>query len=88
MLFAFLLILSLDGSTYAFGIYSREHRSAMGTNVSIPAGLLNEVTPPWVVLTVGAAMNLTWYLMVYFSLASRVVHQPIWLICAYIYAGH
>ena len=73
-LFACLLILSASGATYAFGIYSRALKSALGydqravatlaffkdlgSNVGVPAGLLSEVAPPWAVLAVGAAMNL------------------------------
>ncbi|CAL4940393.1 unnamed protein product [Urochloa decumbens] len=85
MLFACLLIMSSSGATYAFGIYSRELRSAMGydqqavatlaffkdlgANLGVHAGLLNEVAPPWLLLAAGAAMNLAGYLMVYLSLA-------------------
>ncbi|CAD6232368.1 unnamed protein product [Miscanthus lutarioriparius] len=93
----------VGGATYAFGIYSQELRSVMGydqcavatlaffkdlgPNVGVPAGLLNEVAPPWLVLAVGATMNLAGHLMVYLSLASRVARPPVWLMCAYIYAG-
>ncbi|OEL30029.1 hypothetical protein BAE44_0008951 [Dichanthelium oligosanthes] len=103
-LFACLLILSASGATYAFGIYSRALRSSLGydqravatlaffkdlgSNVGVPAGLLNEVAPPWAVLAVGAAMNLAGYLMVYLSLAGRVARPPpVWLMCAYVCAG-
>ncbi|CAD6255818.1 unnamed protein product [Miscanthus lutarioriparius] len=91
-LFACLLILSASGATYAFGIYSRALKSALGydqravatlaffkdlgSNVGVPAGLLSEVAPPWAVLAVGAAMNLAGYLMVYLSLAGRVPAPP------------
>jgi hypothetical protein len=77
-LFACLLILSALGATYAFGVYSPLLKSALGydqravatlaffkdlgSNVGVPVGLLNEVAPPWVVLAVGAAMNLGGYL--------------------------
>ncbi|ONM27389.1 Major facilitator superfamily protein, partial [Zea mays] len=87
-LLACLLILSASGATYAFGIYSRALKSALGydqravatlaffkdlgSNVGVPAGLLSEVAPPWAVLAAGAAMNLAGYLMVYLSLAGRV----------------
>ncbi|KAG2564053.1 hypothetical protein PVAP13_8KG334400, partial [Panicum virgatum] len=102
-LFACLLILSASGATYAFGIYSRALRASLGydqravatlaffkdlgSNVGVPAGLLNEVAPPWAVLAVGAAMNLAGYLMVYLSLAGRVARPPVWLMCAYVCAG-
>jgi hypothetical protein len=102
-LFACLLILSASGATYAFGIYSRALRTSLGydqravatlaffkdlgSNVGVPAGLLNEVAPPRAVLAVGAAMNLAGYLMVYLSLAGRVARPPVWLMCAYVCAG-
>ncbi|RCV39481.1 hypothetical protein SETIT_8G228000v2 [Setaria italica] len=102
-LFACLLILSASGATYAFGIYSRAIRMSLGydqravatlaffkdlgSNVGVPAGLLNEVAQPWAVLAVGAAMNLAGYLMVYLSLAGRVARPPVWLMCAYVCAG-
>ncbi|CAN6294438.1 unnamed protein product [Urochloa humidicola] len=92
MLFACLLIMSSSGATYAFGIYSRELRSAMGydqhavatlaffkdlgANLGVHAGLLNEAAPTWLLLTAGAAMNLAGYLMVYLSLAGRVARPP------------
>jgi hypothetical protein len=91
-LLACLLILSASGATYAFGIYSRTLKSALGydqravatlaffkdlgSNVGVPAGLLSEVAPPWAVLAAGAAMNLAGYLMVYLSLAGRVAAPP------------
>jgi hypothetical protein len=98
-LFACLLILSASGATYAFGVYSPLLNSALGydqraiatmaffkdlgSNVGVPAGLLNEVAPPWVVLAVGATMNLGGYL----SLSGRVARPPVWLMCVYVCAG-
>ncbi|CAN6227608.1 unnamed protein product [Urochloa humidicola] len=59
----------------------------LGYNVGILAGLLNEVTPPWVGLTVGAALNLSGYLMVYLAASGRTARPPVWLMCVYICAG-
>ncbi|CAN6291490.1 unnamed protein product [Urochloa humidicola] len=80
MVFACLLILSASGATYIFGIYSKVLKSSLGydqrtlntlsffkdlgANVGVLSGLINEVTPPWVVLAMGAAMNLAGYLIV------------------------
>ncbi|KAF8665915.1 hypothetical protein HU200_053999 [Digitaria exilis] len=102
-LFACLLILSVSGATYAFGIYSQSLKTTLnydqraiatlaffkdlGSYVGIPAGLLLEVAPPSVVLAVGAAMNLAGYLMVYLSLAGRVTRPPLWLMCVYVTAA-
>ncbi|KAF8668128.1 hypothetical protein HU200_052416 [Digitaria exilis] len=101
-LFACLLILSVSGATYAFGICSQSLKTTLnydqraidtlaffkdlGSYVGIPAGLLLEVAPPSVVLAVGAAMNLAGYLMVYLSLTSRVTRPPLWLMCVYVAA--
>ncbi|KAK3135606.1 hypothetical protein QOZ80_5BG0421040 [Eleusine coracana subsp. coracana] len=104
-LFACLLILSASGATYAFGVYSPALKSALGydqraiatlafakdlgSNVGLPAGLLLEAAPPWVVLAAGAAMNLAGYLMLYLSLSSSRgrLRPPVWLACVYVGSG-
>ncbi|CAN6248070.1 unnamed protein product [Urochloa humidicola] len=103
MVFSSVLILSASGATFIFGMYSRSLKSSLGYdqrtlntlaffkdlgyNVGILAGLLNEVTPPWVGLTVGAALNLSGYLMVYLAASGRTTRPPVWLMCVYICVG-
>ncbi|XP_051177694.1 protein NUCLEAR FUSION DEFECTIVE 4-like [Lolium perenne] len=103
MVFACLLILSASGATYIFGIYSKVLKSTLGydqqtlntlsffkdlgANVGVLSGLLNEVTPPWVVLATGAAMNLAGYLMIYLAIDGRTARPPVWLMCIYICVG-
>ncbi|GLJ25153.1 hypothetical protein SUGI_0481060 [Cryptomeria japonica] len=74
VVFISFLIMSLAGGTYIFGIYSQAIKTVLGYdqetlttlgffkdlggNVGILAGLINEVTPPWVVLGIGAIMNI------------------------------
>ncbi|CAM0876920.1 unnamed protein product [Alopecurus aequalis] len=103
MVFACLLILSTSGATYIFGIYSKVLKSTLGydqqtlntlsffkdlgANVGILSGLINEVTPPWVVLATGAAMNLVGYLMIYLAIDGRTARPPVWLMCIYICVG-
>ncbi|CAL4897392.1 unnamed protein product [Urochloa decumbens] len=104
MAYGSFLIMSAAGATYIFGIYSKDIKSALGytqeqlntvgffkdvgANVGIHAGLVAEVTPPWVVLAVGAAMNLGGYLMLYLSVAGKVrPAPPLWLVCLYIAVG-
>ncbi|KAL6638057.1 hypothetical protein ACP70R_025629 [Stipagrostis hirtigluma subsp. patula] len=103
MVFACLLILSASGATYIFGIYSKVLKSALGydqrtlntlsffkdlgANVGVLSGLINEVTPPWVVLSMGAAMNLAGYLMIYLAIDRRTAPPPVWLMCIYICVG-
>jgi hypothetical protein len=103
MVFACLLILSASGATYIFGIYSKVLKLSLGydqrtlntlsffkdlgANVGVLSGLINEVTPPWVVLSMGAAMNLVGYLMIYLAIDGRTARPPVWLMCIYICVG-
>uniref|UniRef100_A0A0D9W083 Uncharacterized protein n=1 Tax=Leersia perrieri TaxID=77586 RepID=A0A0D9W083_9ORYZ len=103
MVFACLLILSASGATYIFAIYSKVLKSSLGydqrtlntlsffkdlgANVGVISGLINEVTPPWVVLSMGAAMNLAGYLMIYLAIDGRTSRPPVWLMCIYICVG-
>ncbi|KAK8954383.1 hypothetical protein KSP39_PZI002291 [Platanthera zijinensis] len=100
MVYACLLIMSAAGGTYIFGIYSQFLKSSLnynqetlntlsffkdlGANVGILSGLINEVTPPFVVLLVGAAMNLFGYLMIYLSITAHIARPPVWMMCIYI----
>ncbi|PAN44507.1 hypothetical protein PAHAL_9G048800 [Panicum hallii] len=103
MVFACLLILSASGATYIFSIYSKVLKSSLGydqrtlntlsffkdlgANVGVLSGLINEVTPPWVVLAMGAVMNLAGYLMIYLAIDGRTARPPVWLMCIYICVG-
>ncbi|TVU48756.1 hypothetical protein EJB05_00027, partial [Eragrostis curvula] len=106
MAYGSFLIMSAAGATYIFAIYSKDIKSTLGytqeqlntvgffkdvgANVGIHAGLVAEVTPPWFVLAVGAAMNLGGYLMLYLSVAGKIHGQnstPLWLVCLYIAVG-
>ncbi|XP_051206877.1 protein NUCLEAR FUSION DEFECTIVE 4 [Lolium perenne] len=101
--FASFAILTASGATYIFSIYSKTLKSALGydqqtlntisffkdlgANLGVFSGLINEVTPPWVVLAIGAAMNLVGYLMVYLAVDGRTARPPVWLVCLYIFVG-
>ncbi|KAL6637132.1 hypothetical protein ACP70R_024704 [Stipagrostis hirtigluma subsp. patula] len=103
MFFASILIMAAAGGTYIFGIYSKAIKTSLGydqqtlntlsffkdvgANVGILPGLINEVTPPWVVLACGAGMNLAGYLMIYLSVSGRTARPPVWLMCLYIAVG-
>ncbi|KAJ4769469.1 Major facilitator superfamily protein [Rhynchospora pubera] len=103
MFFASILIMAAAGGTYIFGIYSKDIKKNLGydqqtlntlsffkdlgANVGILPGLINEVTPPWVVLLVGAGMNLAGYLMIYLSITGRTARPQVWLMCLYICIG-
>ncbi|XP_066356980.1 protein NUCLEAR FUSION DEFECTIVE 4-like [Miscanthus floridulus] len=104
MAYGSFLIMSAAGATYIFAIYSKDIKSTLGytqeqlntvgffkdvgANVGIHAGLIAELAPPWLVLAVGAAMNLGGYLMLYLSVTGRVrPAPPLWLVCLYIAVG-
>ena len=101
--FASLLIMAASGATYIFGSYSGTLKSSLGydqrtlntvsffkdlgTNVGIISGLVQQVAPTWVVLLIGAGMNLAGYLMIYLALTGRTAAPPVWLMCFYICFG-
>ncbi|KAL6123930.1 hypothetical protein ACLB2K_076446 [Fragaria x ananassa] len=103
MVFACLLIMSAAGATYMFGLYSPDIKTALaydqstlnllsffkdfGSNVGILSGLLNEVTPPWVVLLVGAVLNFLGYLMIWLSVTKKIARPKVWQMCLYICIG-
>ncbi|CAH9127865.1 unnamed protein product [Cuscuta epithymum] len=103
MVFASLLIMSMAGSTYMFGLYSGEIKSSLGYdqttlnlisffkdlggNVGIISGLINEVTPPWVVLLAGALMNFFGYFMIWLAVTGKVAKPNLWQMCLYICIG-
>uniref|UniRef100_A0A0D9VXH6 Nodulin-like domain-containing protein n=1 Tax=Leersia perrieri TaxID=77586 RepID=A0A0D9VXH6_9ORYZ len=103
MFFASILIMAAAGGTYIFGIYSKAIKTSLGydqqtlntlsffkdvgANVGILPGLINEVTPPWVVLAAGAGMNLAGYLMIYLAVSGKTSRPPVWLMCLYIAVG-
>ncbi|KMT11441.1 hypothetical protein BVRB_5g107650 [Beta vulgaris subsp. vulgaris] len=103
VVFATILILSFIGSAYIFGLYSGDIKSTLGydqttlnllsffkdlgTYVSVHAGLLMEVSPPWVVLSLGGIINFFGYFMIWLSVTHRIAHPPVWLMCLYITIG-
>ncbi|XP_004977870.1 protein NUCLEAR FUSION DEFECTIVE 4 [Setaria italica] len=103
MVFSAVMILSASGATFIFGMYSKVLKTSLGYdqrtlntlaffkdlgyNVGILAGLINEVTPPWVGLSIGAALNLFGYLMIYLAVDGRTARPPVWLMCIYICVG-
>lgn len=103
MMFACLLIMNTAGLSYIFGLYSNEIKSAlgydqttlnlisfykdMGANIGIFSGLINEVTPPWFVLAVGASFNFFGYFMIWLSVTGRIPKPHVWQMCLYICLG-
>ncbi|KAH7854153.1 hypothetical protein Vadar_010800 [Vaccinium darrowii] len=103
MVFASFLVMSAAGATYMFGEYSGDIKSALGYdqttitllsffkdlggNVGILSGLINEVTPPWVVLSMGALLNFFGYFMIWLAVTKKISTPPIWKMCLYICIG-
>ncbi|KAH7512015.1 uncharacterized protein LOC107431968 [Ziziphus jujuba] len=103
MVFASLLIMSVNGSGYMFGLYSNDIKSSLGYdqstlnlisffkdlggNLGILAGLTNEVSPPWVVLSIGSVMNFFGYFMIWMSITGRIAKLHVWQMCLYICIG-
>ncbi|XP_042512683.1 uncharacterized protein LOC122087574 [Macadamia integrifolia] len=103
MVFASFLIMSAAGATYMFGLYSNVIKTSLGYdqttlnllsffkdvggNVGILSGLINEVTPPWVVLVIGAVMNFSGYLMIWLAVKGTIPRPQVWHMCLYICLG-
>ncbi|KAK7245077.1 hypothetical protein RIF29_39910 [Crotalaria pallida] len=103
MVFASLLIMSLSGATYMFGLYSNDVKTSLGYdqstlnllsfskdlggNVGVLSGLINEIAPPWVVLSIGAIMNFFGYFMIYIGVTQKIPKPKIWQMCLYICIG-
>ncbi|PKA54332.1 hypothetical protein AXF42_Ash000165 [Apostasia shenzhenica] len=103
MVYACLLIMAGAGATYIFSIYSGDIKSSLGynqktlntmsffkdlgSNVGIVSGLINEVAPPWVVLLMGAGMNLFGYLMIFLAITGRIARPAVWQMCVFICVG-
>lgn len=103
MIFATILIMAAAGATYMFGLYSQELKKTLGydqstlnllsffkdlgANVGILSGLINEVTPPWVVLSMGAVLNFFGYFMMWLAVTKRISKPHVWHMCLYICIG-
>lgn len=103
MVFASLLIMSMSGATYMFGAYSEAIKLSLGYdqttlnllsffkdlggNIGLMSGVINEVTPPWVVLAIGVAMNFSGYFMIWLAVTRRTPKPPVWQMCLFICIG-
>ncbi|CAL0300277.1 unnamed protein product [Lupinus luteus] len=103
VVFASFFIMAAAGATYMFGLYSQDIKHTLGydqstlnllsffkdfgSNVGVLSGLINEITPPWVVLAIGAVMNFVGYFMIWLSVTEKVAKPQVWLMCLYICIG-
>lgn len=103
VVFASFLIMAAAGATYMFSLYSGDIKSALaydqttlnllsffkdlGGNVGVLSGLINEITPPWVVLAMGSLLNFFGYFMMWLAVTKRIPKPHVWHMCLYICIG-
>ncbi|KAI4351489.1 hypothetical protein L6164_005855 [Bauhinia variegata] len=103
VVFASFLIMGASGATYMFSLYSPDIKSALGydqttlnllsffkdlgANLGVFSGLINEITPPWVVLSMGAVLNFFGYFMIWLAVTHRIARPQLWMMSLYIYLG-
>ncbi|XP_057736428.1 protein NUCLEAR FUSION DEFECTIVE 4-like [Arachis stenosperma] len=103
VVFASFLIMSASGATYMFGLYSNDIKTALGydqttlnllsffkdlgANLGVLSGLINEITPPWVVLAMGSVMNFFGYFMIWLCVTSKLPKPKHWQMFLYIFIG-
>lgn len=103
MAFSSFMIMSVSGASYMFSLYSREIKSVLGydqstlnllsffkdlgSNIGIISGLINEVTPPWVVITLGGVLNFFGYFIIWLAVSRKIVKPQVWNMCLYIFIG-
>ncbi|KAI9122288.1 hypothetical protein K1719_006977 [Acacia pycnantha] len=101
--FASLLVMAVSGATYMFGSYSNDIKTSLGydqttlnllgffkdlgANLGVVSGLINEITPPWVILSMGAVMNFSGYFMIWLAVTGRIAKPQVWQMCLYICSG-
>ncbi|CAK7343206.1 unnamed protein product [Dovyalis caffra] len=103
MVFASFLIMAMSGATYMFSLYSADIKRSLGYdqttlnllsffkdvggNVGLLPGLINEVSPPWVILSVGVIMNFSGYFMIWLAITRKIAKPKVWQMCLYICIG-
>ncbi|XP_033516461.2 protein NUCLEAR FUSION DEFECTIVE 4-like [Nicotiana tomentosiformis] len=103
MAFSSLMILSMAGATFIFGLYSGEIKSSLGYdqttlnlisffkdlggNLAIISGLIMEIIPPRAVLAIGAILNVFGYFMIWLAVTGRISKPHVWQMCLYICIG-
>lgn len=101
--FASFLMMVTAGASYMFGLYSNDIKSVLGYdqttlnlisffkdlggNIGIFSGLINEVTPPWVALSIGAVLNFFGHFMIWLAVTQKIPKPKVWHMCMYISIG-
>ncbi|GJP76487.1 hypothetical protein CLOP_g6925 [Closterium sp. NIES-67] len=95
-----------SGVSYMFGLYSQSFKETLGYNqqivdmvgmakdiggnVGIVSGFVGDIAPTWVVLAIGAVLNLVGYGFLWLVLTGRLVgawQPPVWVVMAFICVG-
>ncbi|KEH44272.1 putative major facilitator superfamily domain-containing protein [Medicago truncatula] len=103
VVFASFLIMSASGATYMFGLYSSTIKTSLaydqttlnllsffkdlGGNLGVFSGLINEITPPYVVLAIGSLLNFFGYFMIWLAVTKKIPKPKVWQMCLYICIG-
>ncbi|KAI9392665.1 hypothetical protein POPTR_006G122400v4 [Populus trichocarpa] len=103
MVFASFLIMAMSGATYMFSLYSTDIKRSLGYdqstlnllsffkdvggNVGLLPGVINEVSPPWVILSAGVVMNFFGYFMIWLAITGKIAKPKVWQMCLYICIG-
>ncbi|CAI8605154.1 unnamed protein product [Vicia faba] len=103
VVFASFLIMSASGATYMFGLYSGVIKNSLGYdqttlnllsffkdlggNLGVFSGLINEITPPYVVLAIGSLLNFFGYFMIWLAVSKKIPKPKVWQMCLYICIG-
>ncbi|KAB2597994.1 hypothetical protein D8674_000914 [Pyrus ussuriensis x Pyrus communis] len=103
MVFTSFLMMVTAGASYMFGLYSNDIKSVLGYdqttlnlisffkdlggNIGIFSSLINEVTPPWVALSIGAVLNFFEHFMIWLAVTQKVPKPKVWHMCMYISIG-
>ncbi|CAI5469867.1 unnamed protein product [Closterium sp. Yama58-4] len=95
-----------SGVSYMFGLYSQSFKETLGYNqqildmvgmakdiggnVGIVSGFVGDIAPTWVVLTIGAVLNVIGYGFLWLVLTGRLGgawQPPVWVVMAFICVG-
>ncbi|KAL8092439.1 protein NUCLEAR FUSION DEFECTIVE 4-like [Apium graveolens] len=98
-LYASFSIMAAIGSTYVFGIYSKEIKASLGydqstlnligffkdlgSNVGIISGLIAEITPTWLLLLIGSSLNFVGYFLIWLAVTGKIAKPKVWHMCTY-----
>ena len=103
MISATFLVMCGAGTTYLFGVFSKDIKVRLGYDQStlnllasvkdlgsmfgIPAGLIAEIIPTWAVLLFGAVLNFSGYFVIWLAVVGKIPKPAVWQMCLYICFG-